>query len=661
MAIFKNFTVVKNGIRYSAGETNTGLVINPLEGDLWIDSQPYDADTLYPLFSKPCVALKSNKVYENSGNGFVVSAIVAKGPCLSNGQDTGTDVSGALTVYQMGSRDHNLEDDKTLEMSSNLFRFTGASNEKISLLTLPYGVTTANQWVPPKQKFALIEGDDFSNPSAVAFGEFKHTGSSYESQSWPVYADTANKFIYFITYYGRYNSNSYWFKTLVKGVSRAAYTTNATDSALTLGDQTVLLVPNEAPVNANNGAWSELDANSWHYCGKNQNNTLLFLETVETSGSSSANQLQTSDSGIRQDKIFNVESYNPSGGGIALLSAISKTNLTDGSVAYRFMIKPRPSQFVRSPIIGETLKFYAYYPVADTDYKVSFLVLTWDTDGNSSAGSVTADNCTMTYGSGVVTDYLQYPTKYSVDDKGRQIRSNSFITKAGSDYFLHYLPSYCSPTSVAAQPALAKNLVTYQIDATDFSSLTYHSSVQVNACDFVHLNHDTTGVQASKIAVIAPGALKVYTWNNGWVETASETGDFVGVTKDNNGRIIGISGSANNSAATANSVDGAFSMINHKVHLIADSLPSTVTITFTDSSLTYTGSDLSTSIDVSAYDSSSARIAKSVDLKIDGANAKFTVVNGTSDTVTTSTSVEKNVLVTVTGPGPLTISASFTI
>jgi hypothetical protein len=260
----------------------------------------------------------------------------------------------------------------------------------------------------------------------------------------------------------------------------------------------------------------------------------------------------------------------------------------------------------------------------------------------------------MTYSSGVVTDYLTFPSVgYNVN--GRQTRSNCFITKTGTSYYLHYLPAYGSPGVVAAQSAPSKNLVTYSIDATDFSNLTYHSSVQVNAQDFVHLDSGRT-----KIAVISPSFLKVYTWNNGWVETASESGNFTGVTQDASGRIIGISTLADIADATASTVDANFKFLNHKVHLISDSLPNNVTIEFASSSLTYTGSNISTSVNVNAYNSSNARVAKSVTLKIDGANATFSN-NTTSIAATTSTSADTSVAVTVTGPGPITISAALTL
>ena len=378
----------------------------------------------------------------------------------------------------------------------------------------------------------------------------------------------------------------------------------------------------------------------------------MFLETHENSANYSQ---QNSTFENRVDNIFTAESYDVSNGTISTVATITKSNITTAAAAVKVMLRARASQFIDSPISGETDICYSYYPVANENFEISFLYLKWNKAANTNAGSLVADNCSMTYATGVVTDYLTYPIT-SADNLGAMTRSNLFITEVSGSYYLHYLPSYSSPAGVARQSATAKNMVTYQIDSTDFANLTFHSVTQVNAFDFVHLNASRT-----KIAVITSGALKIYTWNNGWSETSSESGDFVGVTQDSSGRIIGLSSTADNTTAAANSVDNTFAIINHKVHLIADSLPSTVTIDFADASLTYSGSNISTSVNVNAYNDASARIAKSVVLKIDGANAQFTSNSGTSITVTTLNNADTNVPVTVTGPGPVSISASFSL
>lgn len=653
MAIFKKFKVTRKSARYSAGETNTGVVVNPSDGTIWIDSLPYDSNTLYPLFDKSCTALLNNKVKEETSHGFVSSSFIAKAPSLQTAQSTGESVavnSCPLGYYSsMGSRSHNLEDDQTLNLSSNVFSFTSTSGKNFHLVTFP---TTYNAYMPYAQSYFFIEGNDFSNPDAVATGRLDIQSQNYHGQKFPVYVDTTNKFIYFTSYHAKYDgSGSYYYRTLAKHISRASYTTVEDDGALVLNNQTVILVPNQG-TQFYGGGYDDFEPNNFYYCGKNNDNTLMFLETHENTSNYSQ---QNATFENRDDNIFTVESYNVTNGTISTISTIAKTNLTTASKANKVMLRARASQFIDSPISGETDVCYAYYPVADENFEISFLYLKWNKAANSGAGSFVADNCSMTYSSGVVTDYLTYPVR-SADNLGSLTRSNLFITEVSGSYYLHYLPSYSSPAGVARQSATAKNMVTYQINSTDFASLTFHSVTQVNAFDFVHLNTSRT-----KIAVITSGALKIYTWNNGWTETASESGDFVGVTQDSSGRIIGLSSTADNTTAPANSIDNNFAIIDHKVHLISDSLPSTVTIAFADSSLTYSGSNISTSVNVNAYNDSNARIAKSVELKIDGANAQFTSNSGTSITVTTLASADLNVPVTVTGPGPVSISASFSL
>jgi len=647
MAIFKNFDVEVKGNRVTGGETNTGVVVNPSDGDIWIDGQPYDSDTLYPLFDKSCKAFKNFITKsELAGNHYVGGGqLIAKGPCLLNGQTTGVaTLGGQFDKYKLGSRDHNLEDDQVINCSSPMFKFTSTGSKNFYLKS--YTMSGGNYYAA-HQPYTFIQGDDFSNPEAVLWGNYDMNTYTYGAHAFPLYVDTTNKYIYFFNTYSKSNSGSYYYRSIVGGISRSSYTTLESDGAMSISAHTVILEPNS---NGTYGNYHDFVPNSFYYCGKNNDNTLMFLEYVIDDGG-----LQNQDStDLRIAAILNAESYNVSNGSVSSVATLTTSNLTDSTKAVKYMVNAHPSNFKQSPISGETNVYYSYRPIADTNKEISFMLTTWDKSANSNAGSVTIDNCTMTYSSGVVTDYLTFPSVgYNVN--GRLTRSNCFITKTGTSYYLHYLPAYGSPDVVAAQSAPSKNLVTYSIDATDFSNLTYHSSVQVNAQDFVYLNSGRT-----KIAVISPSFLKVYTWNNGWVETASESGNFTGVTQDASGRIIGVSTLADIADATASTVDANFKFLNHKVHLISDSLPNNVTIEFASSSLTYTGSNISTSVNVNAYNSSNARVAKSVTLKIDGANATFSN-NTTSIATTTSTSADTSVAVTVTGPGPITISAALTL
>lgn len=643
MAIFKKFNGIKqNTSGYTVGEDNTGLVINPSDGTIWISGRPYDSNTLYPLFDKKCKAFSNNVALSLTSHGFVRTPIIAKAPCMQNGQNTANNVNSHHASNNHEERDSNLEDNMSLTSSSRLFHFQSTGGKDFYF----YSDRSEGTYYESNQRYFFIEGNDFSDPDSVTYGTMQAaTGGYYSGFYAPIYVDTTNKFIYFIHDQSSTSSSSYYYRSREKCIARSAYTTIEDDGSLTIGQPAIVLSANFVGNYAN---YQQFETNNFYYCGKNNDNTLMFFEFHE-----SDTTFAYQDTVTRSANMFTAESYDVSNATVATVATITTSNLTDASKVGRPMLRARPTSCISSPISGEDHVCYSYYPVCDASGNVTFVLITWDKSANTNAGSVSIDNCTMTYNTGVVTDYLEYPTRTS-GILGIQTKSNSFITNVGGSYYLHYLPSYGSPQNISTQNAAAKNIVTYSIDSTDFSQLTYHSSVQVNALQFMYLNSART-----KIAIIKPGELAVYTWNNGWSLTASEAGNFVGATQDSNGRIIGLSSQADNT--TVGALTDNMSLVEHKVHLISDSLPSTVTIEFANSSLTYSGSNISTSVDVNAYDTASARIAKSVELKIDGANAQFTSNSGTSITVTTSTTADTNVPVTVTGPGPLSISAAFSI
>lgn len=663
MAIFKKFTGTKSSSNaYHSGSDNTGLVVNPNNDTIWINSVAYDHNTLYPLFDKDCSVFKSNIIQSDSSHSFTRTNIVAKAPCLQNGQNSAYSHSHIYSSYSMMERDCNLEDDKTLSSSSRLFHFTSSSNKDFYL----YLVRSDNGSFQNRPGCYFIEGNDFSNPDASTYFTFGGVSSlMYNSgSSIPVYADTVNKFIYFVVKYGPNSGYNTYGRAY--GIAKASYTTVEDDGNLSLGTPTPVLTANSAGAY---GTTETLECNNFYYCGKNNDNTLMFFDFNEVTGSNQNNvryesYIPNQFALGRSSEILTAESVNVSSETVTSVSSLTTANLTNSAAAAKKMLRARPTSCVNSPIAGESNVYYSYYPVCDANDNITFIVITWDKSANSNAGSVTIDNCTINYsGTDVVTDYLTYPVfsasaapNYTLSTMAT-ISSNSFITVDSGNYYLHYLPQYGTPTCAASQSSTAKNLVTYQINSSNFSELTFHSATQVNALGFVHLTSDR-----KRIAVISSGQMSIMQWNNGWTTTATESGNFTGVTQDSNGRILAISSAyADTSTAPTIPESSSYSYIEQKVHLISDSLPSTVTIDFADSSLTYSGSNLSTSVNINAYDSSSARIAKSVELKIDGANAQFTSNSSTSITVNTTTSAAVNVPVTVTGPGPISISAAFSL
>lgn len=653
MAVFKKFTGTKNNSTYHSGSDNTGLVVNPNNDTIWIDSIPYDHSTLYPLFNKPCSVFKSNITQSHTAHSFTRTNIIAKAPCLQNGQNSAASHSQQYSSYNMLERDCNLEDNKSLSSSSRLFHFTSTTNKDFYLYML-----RSDSSFYEVNSYYFVEGNDFSNPDAVSFASLGDaSGAMYAGGSYaPVYVDNVNKLIYFVHRYSPSSSSLYSRQTngRMVGIVKASYTTIEDDGNLSIGTPTAVLTS----VNSGFGVSEYLEPNNFYYCGKNNDNSLMFFEFSEIYNPDDTRYYISGQVNLgRSSALLVAESIDPSSGTVSTVASLTTSNLTDSSKAATKMLRARPTSCFNSPITGESNIYYSFYPVCDADANITFTIVTWDKSANSNAGSVTIDNCTMIYNSGdVVKDYLTYPTFDA--NTVSTIASNCFITTKGSNYYLHYLPHYGTPSRLAAQSATAKNLITYQINSSDFSELHYVNATQVNALDFVYLNSERT-----KIAIIKPGEISLMQFDGlNWNETASETGNFTGVTQDSNGRILAIS-SAHADTSTAPTIpeSSSYSYIEQKVHLISDALPNTVTIDFADSSLTYSGSNLATSVNINAYDSSDTRIAKSVELKIDGANAQFTSNSSTSITINTLTTAAVNVPVTVTGPGPISISAAFSL
>jgi hypothetical protein len=94
-----------------------------------------------------------------------------------------------------------------------------------------------------------------------------------------------------------------------------------------------------------------------------------------------------------------------------------------------------------------------------------------------------------------------------------------------------------------------------------------------------------------------------------------------------------------------------------EIHMLTLNVPVTITVTAPQSSYNFTGTNISTSITVNAYDPSGARIAVALKLVVDGGSMTFSGSNLTT-TVTTSASANTVVPVTITGAGISNVIAS---
>ena len=192
--------------------------------------------------------------------------------------------------------------------------------------------------------------------------------------------------------------------------------------------------------------------------------------------------------------------------------------------------------------------------------------------------------------------------------------------------------------------ANARKIISYSVSSTDATALTYHSEVIVPQTirNAVFLNDAKT-----LLGIICFDTVYTYAWNNtnGWVRTGTIPGAFTTLGRDSTDRIWG---TEHNNGQYAN------------IHVITPNTPISITVTPASATYNYTGTTISSTVDVSAFDINGNRIATDVTLTIDGSTMTFGD-DTTSTTVTTSTSAETSQAIKITGAGLSDIVANVSL
>ena len=191
---------------------------------------------------------------------------------------------------------------------------------------------------------------------------------------------------------------------------------------------------------------------------------------------------------------------------------------------------------------------------------------------------------------------------------------------------------------------LARKIISYSVSSTDATALTYHSETTVPQTirNAVFLNDAKT-----LLGIICFDTFYTYAWNNtnGWVKTGTIPGSFTSIGRDSTDRIWG---TEHNNGQHAN------------IHVITPNTPISITVTPASATYNYTGSTITSTVDVSAFDINGVRIATDVTLTIDGSTMTFGD-DTTSTTVTTSTSAETSQAIKITGAGLSDIVANVSL
>lgn len=195
--------------------------------------------------------------------------------------------------------------------------------------------------------------------------------------------------------------------------------------------------------------------------------------------------------------------------------------------------------------------------------------------------------------------------------------------------------------------AAYRTWVTYSVGASDPKALTYHSKVEMPSTprSMIWLNDSHT-----MMGIWFKNSFGIYSWNDttGWNQTTLLPHKVQNIGRDSLDRIWYIRPSTK------------YGSDKPELHLLTPTLPVTISVAPENATYTYSGSTITSYINVSAINASGARIASSVKLVIEGSSMTFSD-DSTSKTVTTLTSGELQVATKVISAGFTNVSASIEI
>ena len=280
-----------------------------------------------------------------------------------------------------------------------------------------------------------------------------------------------------------------------------------------------------------------------------------------------------------------------------------------------------------------------YLPYFDANYDYHPWVFEWnqtnDTFTRSQATNITGD-ASSTHMSGQYNkpgDHAAFASCFF----------NETFVNSGNRY-LTVMPVTSNHLGHDAS-SVARTFLSYSVSSSDATALTYHSKITIPKTprNMVFLNDART-----LMGVLTKDVLYIYKWDNtnGWQQTGSIPGTFVGVGRDSTDRIWAIATTGDDKWC--------------ETHIINPTTPIKVTITPASATYNHTGTTITSTVDVSAYDINGARIATSVALTIEGTTMTFGD-DTKSATVTTSANAETSQAIKITGAGLSDIVANISL
>lgn len=271
--------------------------------------------------------------------------------------------------------------------------------------------------------------------------------------------------------------------------------------------------------------------------------------------------------------------------------------------------------------------FFQWNRSADTFTRNADITMNWGATTQSSIWE--PDNVS---GSGVNTTYgLQ--RLWALD-------TWSLIVSGTERRYLMLMQLHGNGTKYDGSPKM-RTFVVFWINPVSPKTLNYHSHIEIPSTpkNIIWLNAEKT-----QLGVVGESNFYMYSFTNatGWTQTTIIPIKFASVGLDNLGRLWALEAGDNTYGA---------------IHTLTQTAPITVAVTSTATAYNYVGTQVLSNVTVNAYGVDGLRKAVSVRLVIDGTSMTFSGSNLTT-TVTTSASTDTSVPIIITGAGINNIIAS---
>jgi hypothetical protein len=566
---------------------------------IWIQGQEHDASTLTPLFGKQFFPVCSN----TNTNGMIYTKYSGNlGGCINNGSSSGH-INRSWDYLAF-----NLED-----FNRGMKDLTGYYwNDGFNYYTMEYGGYRMFKFNPSNQNltYALVNRPNATTTYYSSDYTMHHVHENFviDEDSTNVYlmSGTHRYIDYVSPYYGGGDGNNY---TVRRPIKEFAYFNKSTLTAA--NDSSTVIYE---------------DRNGFHsYIGRSSTRIFAF----QSQGDQTSTRLLM---------------YNKS----------TNTGTSVQSLTHSGSHTPIPSEAVQIDSSGSYVFYHTQVvpngvPSGSSNPKHQIQRIIFNKDGGFASGSATAvaynTNCTVDYSlSGSSTPNDLWPNSWTTSTQRYFTRRTKlFLNQPVSGSTMYLIAFNITPYGYEDSNKSYYNALVFDTHPTASANLTYRSYKSI----YNDLGGEIRGVIAmdsntNRFLVVGTNNMAIYTFDTASLSlTLAQTipGEYRHYGVDTYGRLW------------------ATTYANDLFSFALDS-PVRINITSPTSSYSYTGTSISSSVNVEARNYLGSRVAVPTRLTIEGTSATFTSNGLSYIDVTTTTSSLVNVPITITNGGFTRIVAS---